>query len=164
MKRVLTAAMLTLGLTTVLSLAGGGASSVTTNSMKIADSPGRRSRQDWVASTAYTNQGEVIKAGSVYYFAETTGTTSTVQPSGRGDVTDGTVVWRHALGDSRSGLSIANEGSTQITVSWGQPAVSGTGILLAGGAMVIWSGKDTPQVPVYAVSASGTNSVHIYEW
>ena len=142
--------------------AGSGSSAVTTNAVKILDTPGRRSGQAWEASTAYA-QGEVVRAGQTHYMALAAGTSGSEAPNGVVDVVDGTVTWRHVLSRVRKGLFISNEGDERVTVNWVTPT-AGDGITLGAGEKVVMTAADTPQVAVYAIADSGSQNVSVLEW
>ena len=149
-------------LTLTSAFAGGGSSTVSTNSVKVLGSPGRRAGQEWEASTAYA-QGEVVSVGSTYFFALVAGTSGATAPSGLADVADGTVTWRQSLQGPRKGLFLSNEGSARVTVNW-FTVEAGAGITLAAGEKIVLTGGDTPQVAVHMIADSGSQSVSVLEW
>ena len=167
MRRVAVAALLVAITCATHAIAGGGTHDVTTNAVKLLAAPshGRASGQEWAATNAYS-QGESVRVGVTRYMALVAGTSGTTAPAGDADLADGTVTWRHATRAPRSGLWLANAGSTDVILSWTQTmAAAGAGINLAAGEKLVWSAPSAvPQAPVFAASDSGTNTVYVYEW
>jgi hypothetical protein len=145
-------------------LAGGGTNAVSGTSLVLLGQPNRGAAPAWVASTAYA-QGTVVKANNTYLMAVKAGDSGTTAPMGvKEDIVDNTVVWRPCLSTARSGLFLANLGAISATFSWPTPAVANTGVILAPGEKIVYSGiSDVPQTPVACVATAAT-VVATFEW
>ena len=119
----------------------------------------------WTTNTAYS-VGDVVKNGTVYYFATNAGTTTNAAPTHTvGEATSGTMTWRQISPNRRSGVAItvqttsANGGAVNLSIGT-DAATNNCGIRLVGeGSTIVFSPADNYNGEIHAVSASGSNVV-----
>jgi len=165
MKKLVLVGIVVAGITMVmvsLAHAGGGTTSVSTNSVKILANAKANASESWASTNAYT-QGQLVNSGGRVWMALIAGTSGTTAPSGIVDFVDGTVTWRKSLAHKRSWLSIGNEGLTKITFSLFSPVISENGLTLDSGQKIVLIGEDCPQDAIHVISDSGTNTVSTLE-
>ena len=102
-----------------------------------------------------------------FYGCTVAGISSNVEPTWAttNDVVDGTTTWRY-VNPRRNAITIVNNGTSLLFLSYAFQAVSGKGISLnsEGGAFSAgYVGIGVYQGEIYAISESGTNSVSIHE-
>ena len=119
----------------------------------------------WATNTAYS-VGDVVKNGTVYYFATNAGTTTNAAPTHTvGEATYGTMTWRQISKSARTGVAItvqttsANGGAVNLSIGT-DAATNNCGIRLVGeGSTIVFSPADNYNGEIHAVSASGSNVV-----
>lgn len=121
-------------------------------------------RLERAAETAYTNGQYRVMHGALF-FCLTAGTTGAGEPTlSIGDVTDGTVVWRHCLSHRRGGLILCNiDKDDDLTYNF-FPLSVGPRLSPVNGSIIL-TGDDCPQSAVYALTSGvGPASYGELEW
>ena len=102
-----------------------------------------------------------------FYWCTVAGISSNVEPTWATstDVVDGTTTWRY-VNPRRNAITIVNNGTSKVFLSYAFAAVSGKGISLnseGGSYSAGYSGIGVHQGEIFAISESGTNSISIHE-
>jgi hypothetical protein len=141
---------------------------VTTASRWIVPATRPSSYSSHVANTAFS-AGTIIKNTTTgnYYWAAVGGTTAagSVAPTHTdGDATDGSVTWRY-LRRMRQQLTVqaASGNSASVFLGYGVAAENAKGVELGAGDAVELKERECPQGPLYAIAASGTQTLTIQE-
>lgn len=115
--------------------------------------------------TAYTN-GAYRSIGDFVFVCLVGGTTDVVAPTvTKGDLTDGTVVWRPVPKVPRKGLALSvNDGTSVIRFDFGALLATNTGVRLPGGVVIFDNPASVPQSEVRVMAESGSCSVSAVEW
>jgi hypothetical protein len=149
-----------------LAQAGQGTVSVGTNSacvlQAVVENPSGVSA--WTATNAVQN-GELRLISGALHMCLVGGTTSNTAPAVTGslDVGDGAVTWRPAGTVKRQALLLGNAGTNDLYISFGARAAP-TGFALPTGALLVFSGAETPQTALHAVRAAGSGNVTLTWW
>lgn len=143
---------------------GDATTSVGVSSVKLLGDSGAKNAAAWVAG-ATVGAGQLVKSNGTIYMALAAGTTGATAPYGVArDVSDGTITWRPVLANARQGLTVSNNGSGTVTLSWFDTAVAGRGMTLLKNCTLVLTGPECPRGPVYAISTASTNSLGTVEW
>lgn len=142
-----------------------GAVDVHTTPLLLLGSP--QSGKATVRSTNTTYVvGQYALINGLTYFALTAGLPGAVVTvtNTLADFTDGAVVWRKVMPNSRKGFTIVNASTNLIWLS-DQPFTGVSGVQLAanGGSWSV-SGVETPQGPIWCRAAHTNSSVLTFEW
>ncbi len=148
-------------------LAAPPAFEVPTTAVKILSERNftRGAGTNWV-SEAEAAQGDLLSYGINFYMARNAGTLGTNSPVFQtGIETNGAVVLQYVDRTPRRGFVIQNQDAGTVWLGVYDPAESGAGFSLIGTSSH-WSesGSGCPQGSIWAVSASGTNTVSALEW
>ena len=128
------------------------------------------SAKDWDATTAYSH-GDMVRNTNrhnlTYWNVSgvTNGSLSATMPSHLGgDVTDGgTNIWRRIPPTERMGFAIVNQGTNDVWLAIGYPAVANSGIYLAPSGS-FWIDGVELQAAVDAISLVSSNRVVTQEY